>query len=265
VLPFKTHFAAAKNIFMKLIYTLFVATIVCTSSACSKFGDSSAAGGGEVSGKGGSMARFTIYNGFMYTVDATTLTTYNLSNPANPSLTSQQNIGFEIETIFPFNGKLFIGSTSVIHIFDLADPAKPAKLSEAISPTVMRRCDPVVAKDSVAYATLRTTAACGNTQSILAVFDIKNIRQPIQKTTLPLQSPNGLGYADTALYVCDNGTLRMFNIKNAYTPVAQGQPIVNNAIDVIPYYPLLFCQTSNGVLLYNITNLFQPIQLSEIR
>ena len=77
-------------------------------------------------------------------------------------------VGFEIETIFPFKDKLFIGSTSVVHIFSITDPAKPAKLSQAISPTVLRRCDPVVAKDNVAYATLRVNGACGGVQSILA-------------------------------------------------------------------------------------------------
>ena len=54
----------------------------------------------------------------------------------------------------------------------------------------------------MAYATLRTNSACGGgTQSILAVYDIRNIANPVQKTFRNLQEPYGLGFADTCL--CD--------------------------------------------------------------
>ncbi len=47
-----------------------------------------------------------------------------IADPANPSLLQTQDVGFELETIFPFGNRLFIGSTSVIHIFSLTNPIK---------------------------------------------------------------------------------------------------------------------------------------------
>ncbi|TAD81707.1 MAG: hypothetical protein EAY75_17375 [Bacteroidetes bacterium] len=225
--------------------------------------DSSSQMGGTV-GTGGSLARFTIAGNFLYTVDASKLTTYDISNPANPVITNTQNVGFEIETIFPFSDRLFIGSTSVIHIFSIANPAQPQKLSEAISPTVMRRCDPVVAKDTVAFATLRSNGECGGVVSVLAVFDIKNITKPVQTKAITMNTPYGLGYADTVLYVCDGG-LQVFNIKNAHNPkLEKTLPSTDTFFDVIPYGNLLFCWTIKGANVYDITNRINPVKLAEV-
>src|SRR3954471_12778821 len=110
--------------------------------ACNKTtGDSAAF---NSSGQGGSLARFTIAGNYLYTVDRQNLKVYDIANGSQPVFKSSVPVGFEIETIFPFKDKLFIGSTSVVHIFSIEDPALPKKLAEAISPSVMRRCDPVV-------------------------------------------------------------------------------------------------------------------------
>jgi hypothetical protein len=218
-------------------------------------------------GSGGSLARFTIVNNYLYSVDKQNLNVFNISDAANPQKVKTIPVGFEIETIFPFKDKLFIGSTSVVHIFSLDMPDNPVKLSEAISPTVMRRCDPVVAKDTVAYATLRTNEACGGgIQSILAVYNIKDVTKPVQVDSYNLSEPLGLGYQDSALYVCDaQKGLVVFNISKAYNPVFK-TAIVNGQsfIDVIPYNDLLICWTKSGMSVYNITNRFQPILLSSI-
>src|SRR4051812_18676189 len=114
-------------------------------------------------GIGGSMARFTIVGNYLYTVDKSNLKVYNIADAADPVLQSTTEAGFDIETIFPFKDKLFIGSTSVVHIFSLEDPAHPKKISVAESKQVFRRCDPVVARENVAFATLRTSGPCGGT------------------------------------------------------------------------------------------------------
>jgi hypothetical protein len=242
---------------------LLAATAIFTG--CEKTGDNSLAAVSP-QGKSGSTARFTIAGQYLYTVNKTRLSTFNISNRANPVLENEQEVGFEIETIFPFGDKLFIGSTSVVHIFSLQNPAQPLKLSEAISPTVMRRCDPVVAKDSVAYATLRSNAECGGVQSILAVYDIKNILKPVERMRIPMAAPLGLGYADTVLYVCDVSGLEIFNIKNAFQPVFIGSisAVHGQFLDVIPYGNLLFCWTLNGSVLFDISNPAKPKQLSTI-
>jgi hypothetical protein len=233
--------------------------------ACNKStGDSAAL---NSSGQGGSLARFTIAGNYLYTVDKQNLKVYDITNGSQPVFKSSVPVGFEIETIFPFKDKLFIGSTSVVHIFSIEDPAHPKKLAEAISPGVMRRCDPVVAKDSVAYATLRTNGPCGGIQSILAIYNIKDVTHPVQVNTFPVDEPYGLGYSGNTLYVCDKILgLIVFDITKAYSPqiVKYVSTHGSDIIDVIPYNNILVCWASDGMLVYDISNANDPVLVKKI-
>lgn len=216
-------------------------------------------------GAGGSMARFTVVGNYLYAVDHASLKVFDVTNPAEPVLKRNVPVGFDIETIYPFKDKLFIGSTSMVHIFSIQDPANPAKLSEAISPTVLRRCDPVVAKDNVAYATLRTNGACGGTASILAVYDITDITRPVQKNEFGVSEPYGLGYSGNTLYVCDKVQgLMVFDISQPYNPAFLRSLNDGVYMDVIPYGTVLICWTTTGMILYDISNPTLPERLTTI-
>jgi len=252
-----------KSINMKNSIIILLACVVCFVQ-CTKDGASESKSFAST-GAGGSLARFAIVGNYMYTVDEQQLVVYDLSNPADPQLKNTVNIGLEIETIFPFKDKLFIGSTSAVHIVDISNPIQPKKLSTAISPEVLRRCDPVVARDSVAYATLRTNGFCGGFQSILAVYNIKDVLKPVQVTSLPVTEPYGLGYADSVLYVCDRMQgLELFNISKPFQPTFIKAIRDGVYTDVIVYQNTLICWVSDGVLLYDITNNDKPIFLSKI-
>ncbi len=233
---------------------------------CEKDAAVSSKGGFGTTGQGGSLARFAIVGNYLYSVDENQLKSLDISTPGNPVLKSTQDVGFDIETIFPFGDKLFIGSTSQVYIFSITDPAKPKKLSTAISPDVLRRCDPVVAKDTVAFATLRTNGPCGGTQSILAVFDIKDITHPVQISSYPVGEPYGLEYSGDVLYVCDRQRgLLLFDISQPFEP----QPInvsINDDIyvDVIPYQNTLICWVNSGIILYDITDNRNPVLIAKI-
>jgi hypothetical protein len=86
-----------------------------------------------------------------------------------PVFKSKTEIGINIETIFPYQDKLFIGSSSTMYVYSLSDPTRPTQLGKA-EYTIRMSCDPVVARDSVAYATLRSTGRCGGGQSALVVI-----------------------------------------------------------------------------------------------
>lgn len=234
---------------------------------CEKSTDNAAAFVGGT-GQGGSMARFTIMGNYLYTVDKENLNVFDITNGALPVFKRSVPVGFEIETIFPFKDKLFIGSTSLVHIFSIADPANPQKLSEAISPDIMRRCDPVVAKDTVAFATLRTNSACGGTQSVLATYDIRNVLHPVQRGTAFMQEPYGLGYSDNTLYVCDGmDGLVIFDITNPFSPVRVGvisTSFDSKFMDVIPYGDILVCWVTDGMVLYDITDKHHPVLIKKI-
>ncbi|HZH96680.1 MAG TPA: hypothetical protein VEY06_12375 [Flavisolibacter sp.] len=246
---------------MKQILNLMLVALLFS---CNK-GSADSASFASPTGQGGSMARFTIVNNYLYTVDKQNLKVFNITNVAQPVFERSVPVGFEIETIYPFGDKLFIGSTSVVHIFSITDPSVPKKLSVAISPTVIRRCDPVVAKDSVAFATLRATGECGGVGSILAVYDIKDITKPVQKGQYTVSEPFGLGYSGNVLYVCDRVMgLMVFDISQPYTPVLVRA--VNNLqpIDVIPYNNVLIVWTNVGMNLYDITVKLNPVLLTQI-
>lgn len=237
--------------------------------SCDKTGDSSAnvsSNPGTI-GVGGSLARFTIVGNYLYTVDKQNLKVFDITNPSQPVFKRSVAAGFEIETIFPFNGKLFLGSTSVIYIFSIDDPANPQKISEAISPTVMRRCDPVVAKDSAAYATLRTNSSCGGTVSILAAYDIRDINHPVQRGRVELYEPYGLGYSGNTLYVCDRMQgIVVFDISQPYSPVRVRNVAAPSIsfMDVIPYNNILVCWINNGMQLYDISSPQNPTLIKTI-
>jgi hypothetical protein len=242
-----------------ILLTTFIAC--CLLNSCTK----ESAAGGATTGAGGSTARFTIAGNFLYVVDNTSLKAFDISNAAvAPILKSTTNVGINIETIFPYQDKLFIGSSFSMHIFSLTNPEKPAKLAQA-DYIVRMSCDPVVAKDSTAYATLNSFGPCGGGGSQLVVYNIKDITKPVLQTTRPLTAPHGLGISDSALYVCDGSVgLNVYNIRNTYSPQLLRTITGETFFDVIPYGNILICQVSSGIALYDISTRHQPVFLSRI-
>lgn len=247
-----------KKTFITLLF------IGCCFWHCGK--DSALSNGyAQNAGQGGSLARFAIVGNYLYAIDKSELHVFDLTNPESPVEKDKVRVGFEIETIFPFKDRLFIGSTTQVHIFSIADPVHPVKLSQAISPTVLRRCDPVVAKDTVAFATLRSNGPCGGVQSVLSVIDIRDINKPVERGTYPLPEPYGLGYSGEVLYVCDRMQgLLLFDISKPFTPVLLQSIKDGMYIDVIPYSDALICWVEKGVIVYDITDKRNPVLTSKI-
>ncbi len=244
----------------KILHILTFALVSFTTLRCNKETAASITN----TGTGGSMARFTIVGNYLYTADNTSLKVFDIADPVNPILKKMVTVGFNIETIYPLADKLFLGSSSAVYIFSIANPEQPQQLSTAITPEVLRRCDPVVAKDTVAYATLRTNGPCGGTQSVLATYNIKDITKPVSVSAQPVPEPYGLGYADSALYVCTKKGLLVYNIKNAFNPQQNSTVGTEFYKDVIPYGNTLICWVERGILLYNIADRFSPQFIAKI-
>jgi len=216
-------------------------------------------------GAGGSTARFTISGNYLYVVDHISLKAFEISDPLKPVFKSKTDIGINIETIFPYNDKLFIGSSSSMYIFSLSKPDYPQQVAKA-DYIIRMSCDPVVAKESVAYATLRSSGPCGGSQSALVVYNITNMSSPVLVNTISLSTPYGLGMKDKALYVCEgNSGLRVYDITDMYSPKEVGIIGGNTFYDVIPYGDILIAQIAGGFALYDIaTNPLQPAFISKI-
>ncbi len=242
----------------QIIYTfLLAAGVVFTFGACSKV-DSNLPGPGT--GTGGSLARFTIYGDYLYVVDGTSLKTFNISNPKNTVQVSAMEIGSGIETIYPYEGNLFIGSATAMYIYSLDNPAQPR--AEGIASHV-RACDPVVAKDSIAYVTVRSTtngSPCGGNIDALIIYNISDLRNPVTIRTVPLQNPHGLGIIENTLYVCDGTSgLKIFDVNTTINQDLVKTISGFNFYDVIPYNDMLICMVEGGMAIYDITERENPV------
>ncbi len=151
-------------------------------------------------GTGGSLARFQIVNNYLYTVGSSSMSIFNIQNLSNPTLTTTQNVGWSIETMFAADNFLYLGSTQGMYIYDLKSPETPEYVSEFRH---WQGCDPVVVDGDYAYLTLRGGNLCGQDESVLEVIDIKDKSNPTLAERYILENPYGLGFKGDMLYVCD--------------------------------------------------------------
>jgi hypothetical protein len=163
-------------------------------------------------GTGGSMARFTITANHLYTIDQSNMKVFSLQNALEPDLANEVLIGWGIETIFPYEDKLFIGSNSGMFIYDNSNPTNPTELSRLAHATA---CDPVFVKDNYAYVTLRGGSICQNFNNQLDLVDITDIRNPVLEKTFKMSNPHGLSISDNTLFICEGDYgLRAFDIED---------------------------------------------------
>ncbi|RYU95650.1 LVIVD repeat-containing protein [Emticicia agri] len=182
-------------------------------------------------GQGGSMARFTIYDDFLYAVSQNDLLLFNIKKLTQPVQENKINLGWGIETIFPYKDKLFIGSTTGMYIFDNKNPAKPERVTMFEH---ARACDPVVVANDIAYVTLRS-GLCGVAPNRLDLIDVTNIYSPRLLKTYAMDNPAGLGIDFPSLFICEGQYgLKSFDATSSMDIKLQQHIKQINAFDVIP-------------------------------
>ncbi len=220
--------------------------------------------GNTNTGTGGSLARFTVYDDYLYTVDNSSLRLFSIFNPAEPAMVKEMYVGWNIETIYPDDNKLFLGSTTGLIIYNLEDPANPefiTNFSHASS------CDPVVVEGNYAYVTLRAGNLCGQIESQLDVIDISDLQNPEQIAEYPMEEPYGLGIDDTLLFVCDGPAgLKVYSAadpkKIDLHKLAEYKDI--QAFDVIPLGSVLVMIGTDGLYQFDYSDPTKIHQLSVI-
>jgi len=245
------------------IFILLTAIVV----SCSKEGDASIDGKNAPDGKSGSTARITIKGNYIYAVDNSSLNVIDISTPGDPQYIRRIEIGFGIETIYPFKEYLFIGSNMGMFIYSLAQPDNPVQLSAFEHITA---CDPVIANDTLAFVTLRNNEVCRMWQDTrqLDIIDITNITQPfLIKSYNTTDYPYGLDLLDNYLFVCyAEGGVVVYDIKKLLdnNPAEISQITGINAYDVILYQNILFIIGESGFYQYDYTNINNITQISSI-
>jgi hypothetical protein len=226
---------------------------------------SSAKVNGTGTGTGGSMARFTLFEDYLYAIDNASLHLFDVSDNSNPNFTKQIPISWQIETLFPYNKLLFIGAQSGMYIYSLQNPANPEYISEFRHATA---CDPVVVEGDYAYVTLRGGNLCGAIESQLDVIDISTIENPEMVKSYPMKEPYGLGIDDDVLFVCDgNDGLKIYEsgdpLNISSNQIAHYSDI--NAYDVIPLGEVLLLIGTGGLYQYDYSDLDNIELLSHIK
>jgi len=217
-------------------------------------------------GQGGSMARFTIASHYLYCIDNTDMNLVDISNAGSPVIWNKLNVGFNIETIFPYGDKLFIGSRNGMYIYDNSNPSSPVQLSLY---THITSCDPVVVQGDYAYVTLRSGTPCQGFTNVLEVIDIKNLYAPVLVKSYPMYNPHGLGIDNDVLFICDGDAgLKIYDAADINTidkHLLRHYGTVQ-AYDVIPVSNTntLIMIGSDGLYQYNYNNPDDIQLISEI-
>lgn len=228
-------------------------------------GSSSNSGSNGNTAQVGSMARFALVNDYLYTVMGLNLNAYNVSDARKPSLTSTQQVGWNIETIYPSGNSLFIGSSSGMYIFDWkSSPERPSAMGQFRHADA---CDPVVVEGNKAYVTLRSGTACNGFTNQMDIVDITNLQAPSLIKTVPFTNPHGLAISNNTVYLCDGPDgLKIMDVSDPLL-VADRQLYASEKFN--SFDPILL---ENNVLLvvgpkelrqYNVTDKRNPVLLSK--
>ncbi|MEN8117819.1 MAG: hypothetical protein ABFS16_12610 [Bacteroidota bacterium] len=232
-------------------------------NSASKYGG--AAPAGSTFGTGGSMARFGLYDKYLYAVDRATLHIFDVQDPEIPTDVGKQNVGWDIETMFIYDGHMFFGTQSGMQVFSLEVPTYPTYVSNFWHVT---SCDPVVVADGYAYITLRGGTSCGSTVNRLDVLKLsENYTDNQLIGSYPLHGPYGLGIDDQTLFVCDGDAgLKVYDVTDKYNiddhMIAKFPNI--NTYDVIPLNGYLFMIGDDGFYQYDYSDLQNIRQVSFI-
>jgi hypothetical protein len=206
--------------------------------------------GGDVSGTGGSLARFTISGNYLYTVDQNSLHTISLADVEHPKNVADKSLGIYTETIFPYQNSLLLGTETGMFVFDITSPSNPQQVAFYQH---IRSCDPVVAQNGFAYLTLHTSnQRCFSGTNELQIIDLSNLNYPQTVKTIFLTTPLGLDINNDTLYVCDKG-LRVFNVTNKQNPVELNYFGDIDAQDVICQQGSIIVIATNGLYQYKYT------------
>ncbi len=179
---------------------------------------------------------------------------FDVKTASNPTFLKAITLGWGVETIFPYENKLFIGTNRGMHIFSATDPANPVQLSTY---SHIFACDPVVVQGKYAYVTLRTGNMCRQASNQLEVVDIEDPTKPKQVAVYPMQNPHGLSTSGDNLFLCEgNYGIKSFNIANKTKIGDNMLQHLNNikSFDVIAGPKSLIVTGEDGVYQFNYNN-----------
>ena len=213
-------------------------------------------------GVGGSMARFTIMNDRLYTVSSSHLDVFNIADPSNPLHVKNINLGWNIETIYPFGDKLFIGSQTGMLMYNVSNPDQPVPAGTFEHARV---CDPVIADDSYAYVTLRSGTTCQGFTNELNILQLNNNANPSLLKRYQLSNPHGLSKDGKYLFICDGKEgLKVYDASDKLNLAMVDNVPGLETYDVIAMNKIALVVAKDGLYQFSYANPANIVQLSRI-
>lgn len=203
----------------------------------------------------GSVNRIAYSNGHLYTISNTQLSSF--SDNGSLELVSSENIGWQMETIYPYDDKLFIGTRNSMEVMGLSDPGRPVHITSFWHANA---CDPVYPIDDVAYLTLRAgtddETDCPGSDNLLVVLDIKQIESPEVSQEINMASPYGMTMIGNKLYVGEGSNgLKIFDASDKLNLILESAVTSIQAYDVIAHptkFDILLIAGPDGLSQYEI-------------
>ena len=218
-------------------------------------------------GIGGSFARFTLHNDYLYIAQDWQIRTFEVSDPSSPQEMEVVSARLNSETAYVYRDHLFIGGITGMNIFSLEDPANPTYISGY---SHMIGCDPVAISGDFAYVTIRQGNTCRGNLDQLDVLDISDIFNPVLEESFSMDNPHGLAVTTEALYLCEGESgLKVFDNSE---PLSVGNNLLSHfddfeAYDVI-YLPgqedILLLIGADGFYQFDVSDPLQPREISHI-
>lgn len=216
----------------------------------------------EPQGKSGSLTRFVVNNGYMYSLNPNELVTFMIQQDGKPLEKHRLVLDYGLETIVIYDGVMYLGSRNGLYIIDISIPEKPVVLSETARPAqLFGGCDPVSVKDSIVFSTVKVIEnICGinNAMSALLVYLVDDLSNPELIGTYTMGLPNGLGYKEDVLFVCDSGqdevVLYDIEVPGDLKELQWTIP-VKDPVDLIVYQDRLLVSTDTDFHFYDIQDI----------
>ena len=213
-------------------------------------------------GQGGSMARFTLIGNRLYLLSGANLNVFDVGDVNKLVSTNKVTINWDVETIFPFIDKLFIGARSGMYIYNVSNPDAPVQVGKFAHARV---CDPVIADNDYAYVTLRSGSQCEGFTNQLDIVQLNNLSNPSLLKSYKLKNPHGLSKDGNTLFICDGADgLKVYDALDVNNLQLLTQVSGMETYDVIAFNNVALVVAKDGLYQYDYSNTGSLKLLSKI-
>lgn len=237
-----------------------VATPNCSNCYMETLASANGAKANASTGTAGSMAGMVLLKDHLYAItEMHSLGIVDITNEATPTVDTSFFAGFDLQTIFPFEDKLFLGSAIGMFMFDVSDPVHPVSVGEF---SHGRACDPVITDGHYAYVTLHAGSYCGGSANELNVIDVNDLQHPQLVKTYPLIKPTGLCKDGDLLFICDGTEVKLYNAAQPAALELLQQIKSKDPYDVIAGDKIAMVVCNDGLYQYDYSDINNIRQLS---